>query len=104
MPSAQLQEFRLRPAVIVSKDENNSRLDDVMIAPCTSNISRQREATQYLIEGEEISRAGIRVASVVRCESLFTVNKSMILRVLGRLSSTGISHVDECLKNALDLD
>jgi mRNA interferase MazF len=103
MPSEQLQQFRLRPAVIVSKDENNSRLDDLMIAPCTSNISRQREPTQYLIEGEEIIQAGIRVASVVRCESLFTIYKSMVLRVLGRLSSSSMNHLNECLRNALGL-
>ena len=50
MPSAELKEFKLRPGLIVSKDLNNKRLNDVMIAICTSNISRSQEPTQYLIE------------------------------------------------------
>ena len=103
MPSERLLEFKVRPAVIVSKDENNDRLEDVIIAPCTSNVSRRREPTQYLIEGAEIAQAGIRVPSTVRCESLLAINKSMILRVLGRLSERGMDRVDGCLRNALGL-
>src|SRR5713226_3571436 len=73
MPSTGLAQFKLRPAVIVSKDVNNQRLDDIVVAPCTSNISRSREPTQYLIDGAEITTAGVRVASVVRCEALMTI-------------------------------
>lgn len=104
MPSEELRQFKLRPAVIVSKDENNEKLDDVMVAPCTSNISRRMEPTQYLIAGADVTHVGIRVSSVVRCESLFTINKSMVIRVLGRLSERGRNSVDRCLKNALGLE
>ena len=103
MPSKELRKFKLRPGLIVSKDLNNKRLDDVIIAICTSNISRSQEPTQYLIEGDEIVQAGIKVASVVKCESLLTLNKSMIIKVLGILSENGIRKVDECLKDALEL-
>jgi mRNA interferase MazF len=103
MPSERLKKFKRRPGLIVSKDVNNDRLDDVIIAICTSNISRKQEPTQYLIEGEEIAQAGIKVASVVKCESLLSINKSMIIKVLGRLSEKGIQKVNECLKDALEL-
>lgn len=103
MPTSELKEFKLRPGLIVSKDLNNERLDDLIIAICTSNISRSQEPTQYLIEGDEIVRAGIKVPSVVKCESLLTINKSMIIKVLGTLSDNGIRRVNECLKDALEL-
>ncbi|MBI4787507.1 MAG: type II toxin-antitoxin system PemK/MazF family toxin [Chloroflexi bacterium] len=74
-----------------------------MVAPCTSNISRSQEPTQYLIEGGEIGTAGIRVPSVVRCEALLTIPKSMVIRTLGRLSGTAMTTVDGCLRNALAL-
>lgn len=103
MPSEELRGFKLRPGLIVSKDLNNDRLDDVIIAICTSNISRRQEPTQYLIEGNEIIQAGIKVTSVVKCESLLSINKSMIIKVIGRLSINGISKVNDCLKDALEL-
>lgn len=40
MPSRQFQEFKLRPAVIVSANDINQILDDVMVVPCTSNRNR----------------------------------------------------------------
>lgn len=104
MPSSELKEFKLRPALIVSKDLNNKRLDDVIIAICTSIISRRQEPTQYLIEGDEIAQSGIKVPSVVKCESLLTISKSMIIKLLGTLSEDGIHKVNDCLKNALELE
>lgn len=65
MPSTQLQEFKVRPAVIISASRLNSILEDVIIAPCTSNTNRSLTVTQYLITGDEIIAAGIRVDSVV---------------------------------------
>lgn len=103
MPSEELRGFKFRPALIVSKDLNNARLDDVIIAICTSNIARSQESTQYLIDDDEIARAGIKVPSVVRCESLLTISKSMIIRVLGRLSESGMQEVGRCLRDALGL-
>jgi len=100
MPSTRLTQFKLRPAVVVSKDVNNQRLDDIVVAPCTSNISWSGEATQYLIDGAEITTAGIRVPSAVRCEALMTIPKAMIMRTLGRLSNAAVAAVNGCLRDA----
>jgi len=82
---------------------NNLRLDDVIIAPCTSNTSRWREPTQYLIDGSEITTAGVRVPSVVRCEALMTIPKTLIVRTLGHLSDAAVTAVNDCLRDALAL-
>ncbi|MBU0491923.1 MAG: type II toxin-antitoxin system PemK/MazF family toxin [Chloroflexi bacterium] len=103
MPSTGLTQFKLRPAVIVSKDPNNQRLDDVMVAPCTSNVSRSQEPTQYLITGQEIADAGIRVPSVVRCEVIMAIPKSVVMRALGRLSNTAMAAINDSLRDALEL-
>lgn len=103
MPSQELKEFKFRPGLLVSKDLNNNRLKDVIIAICTTNVSRNQESTQYFIQGDEIAQAGIKIESVVKCESLLTINKSMITKVLGNLSESGILKVNECLKDSLGL-
>jgi mRNA interferase MazF len=41
MPSTQLKQFKIPPAVIVSADRLNQVLDDVMVIPCTSNTNRR---------------------------------------------------------------
>jgi mRNA interferase MazF len=65
MPSTQLQQFKVRPAVIVSADMLNQVSDDVMVVPCTSNTRRAIAVTQYLITGDETVAVGIRVDSVI---------------------------------------
>ena len=103
MPSTRLTQFKLRPAVVVSKNVNNQRLSDVIVAPCTSNTSRHREATQYLIDGMEIAATGIRVPSIVRCEALMTIPKTLIVGTLGCLSDAAMKAINECLRDALAL-
>jgi mRNA interferase MazF len=103
MPSTGLTQFKLRPAVIVSANQLNQILDDVMIVTCTSNANRPLTSTQYLITEEEIMLAGIRVESVVRCQSVFTINKPMIMRKLGSLTSEAMHQVNQCLMLALEL-
>ena len=66
MPSTQLQQFKLRPAVIISADRLNQVLDDLMVVPCTSNTNRNLAAIHYPIAGDEIINAGIRVKSMVQ--------------------------------------
>ena len=103
MPSTGLVRFKLRPAVVVSKDANNQRLDDLIVAPCTSNVSRSQLPTQYLITGAEVITAGIRVPSSVRCEMLMTIPKMLIVRCLGHLSDAAIAAINACLQDALAL-
>jgi mRNA interferase MazF len=103
MPSTQLQEFKVRPAVIVSADSLNRTFNDVMVVPCTSNTRRTLTATQYLITKDEASFVGIRVESVIRCESIFTLNQAMVLRKLGELGAGTLSQVNQCLITALSL-
>lgn len=103
MPSTELTQFKRRPAVIISANYLNEILDDVMVVPCTSQTNRTLTRTQYLITGDEIDLAGIRVESVIRCESIFTLNKSMIIRKLGQVSEAAINQIDNCLLIALEL-
>ena len=103
MPSTQLQQFKIRPAIVVSADLINQMSDDLMVVPCTSNTRRSLLSTQYLITGDETVTIGIRVDSVVRCESIFTLNQSMVLRRLGVLSDRTIERINDCLVEALSL-
>jgi mRNA interferase MazF len=103
MPSTNLQDFRVRPTVVVSANLLNRILDDIMVVPCTSNTNRPLTQTQYLIEGDEVTSVGVRVKSVVRCESIFTVNQSMIIKKLGVFRNATINQINTCLSIALDL-
>ncbi len=103
MTATKFTQTKVRPAIIVSKDLNNARLDDVVIVPCSSNLDHSYEPTQYLIVGKELTESGIRVPSVIRCEAIMVIHKSMILKRIGKLSTLTMQKVASGLKDALGL-
>lgn len=97
---------KVRPALIIQADRNNARLQDTIVALITSNTARAGlEPTQYLIDlsHPDWRSSGLRLPSVVKCESLYTFHNGRILRTLGRLSDATMRQVNNCLKASLDL-
>src|SRR5438105_10610098 len=80
---------KVRPALIVQSDHNNTRLNETIIAAITSNTSRVREATQLLVDVATADGAasGLLHNSAVRCERLHAIPQVDVRRVIGHLSS-----------------
>lgn len=97
---------KIRPALVVQADRNNQGWADVIIAPVTRTTHRaSRGPTQLLVDPAtpDGSGSGLLHVSVVRCESLVTVEQRLILRTIGRLSASSMAQIDDCLKASLDL-
>ncbi len=96
---------KLRPALVVQSDHNNTRLNETIIAAITSNIARVHEATQLLVEvaTPEGTASGLLHDSAVRCERLHSIPQADVRRVFGRLSATFMGQINDCLKAALGL-
>lgn len=95
-----------RPAVIISNDYNNARLDDVLLVPLTSNTSRAtREPTQVVIEmnSEEGKAGGLRLDSVIDCTVIATIPKTLLVNKIGQFPNEVMERVDMCLMVALSI-
>lgn len=95
-----------RPAVIISNDGNNARLDDVLLVPLTSNVSRaQREPTQVVVEmnSPEGKMGGIRLDSVIDCTVIATIPKTLLVNKIGAFPNEVMERVDMCLMVALSI-
>lgn len=95
-----------RPAVIISNDYNNVRLDDVLLVPLTSNVTRaQREPTQVVVEmaTPEGKAGGIRLDSVIDCTVIATIPKTLLVNKIGAFPNEVMERVDMCLMIALSI-
>lgn len=95
-----------RPAVIISNDYNNARLDDVLLVPLTSNTSRaSHEPTQVVIDmkSPEGQAAGIRLDSVIDCTVIATIPKTLLVNKIGAFPNEVMERVDMCLMVALSI-
>ena len=105
-PQGPGQPPKRRPALVVQSDRNNCRLVNSIFAMITSNISlAQREPTQLLIDisTPEGKGSGLAQISAVKCENLYTLPTSLVLRKLGALPKPLLDKIDECLRASLDL-
>ncbi len=97
---------KVRPALVVQNDRDNRRLVNTIIVQITSVTRRGLEPTQLLVEiatAEGLS-SGLRQDSVVNCVNILTLDKTKVLRKLGRLSDSMLTAVNEWLKVALGLE
>ena len=95
-----------RPAVIISNDYNNTRLDDVLLVPLTSNVSRAgREPTQVVVQMDspEGKEAGLRLDSVIDCTVIATIPKTLLVNKIGQFPQEIMERVDQCLMIALSI-
>src|ERR1700722_1837178 len=93
-----------RPAVIISNDNNNARLDDVLLVPLTSNVTRAgREPTQVVVSmtSEEGKAAGLRLDSVIDCTVIATIPKTLLVNKIGAFPQETMERVDQCLMIAM---
>lgn len=93
-----------RPAVIISNDYNNTRLDDVLLVPLTSNTTRaQREPTQVIVamDTAEGKAAGLRLDSVVDCTVIATIPKTLLVNKIGAFPQETMERIDQCLMIAM---
>ncbi len=97
---------KVRPALVVQSESNNSRLTNTIVAMITRSTQRaQHEPTQYLLDPAtpEGNAAGVLHPSAITCENLLTVEQQLIFRKIGSLSAAAMQQVDNCLKAALQL-
>jgi mRNA-degrading endonuclease toxin of MazEF toxin-antitoxin module len=93
-----------RPAVLISNDYNNSRLDDVLLVPLTSNTTRAtREPTQVVVmmNTPEGQAGGLRLDSVIDCTVIATIPKTLLVNKIGAFPQETMESVDQCLMIAM---
>ena len=78
--------FRCRPAIVVSADAYNQISQDGVFVLITTNTDR-RNQYDLVIERrhEEFGMTGLRSESAVRIDKIFTLNKRLVAREIGKL-------------------
>ncbi|MDR3569709.1 MAG: type II toxin-antitoxin system PemK/MazF family toxin [Syntrophobacteraceae bacterium] len=98
-PAVGAEATKVRPAVVVSNDINNTHSPIVSIAPVTSSVSRI-----YSFEVEVPAQSGgLELNSKVMPNQTRAVDKVRLLKKIGRLPPDIMEKVDSALKLHYDL-
>ena len=85
VPFTNLKEAKQRPALIISNDFHNAKVDDVVICGITSNI--KDEIHSVLLEQKDMKEGNIHFLSRIKADKIFTIHKSIIIKTLGSVDA-----------------
>jgi mRNA interferase MazF len=103
-PFSNLKSAKRRPAVVVSKTENEK--NDVIVAFISSVIPVSFSATDYLFNStnRDFKNSGLKKESIIKLDKLSTLNKEIFTGELGTLSADTLKELNKRLRIALDLN
>ncbi len=85
-----------RPVVVLQNNDGNIYCPTLIIAPITSQIKKKNQPTHCYLE--EVH--GLLYPSMVCLEQIRTIDKSRVIRYIGRLTRKQMRQVDEaCLES-----
>lgn len=96
--------YKLRPALIVSA--NQSQQDDFIVAFISTVIPSSPTHPAHLIINDSdnfFQTTGLHKTSVIKCDKLMTVNKSIVQGLMGELPDTIMKTINTKLKTALSI-
>jgi mRNA interferase MazF len=97
--------LKKRPALVVQHDRYNRRRAVVILAAITSSKSHRRLPCKVPVTktSPEGRKAGLKMDSVVDCQTLITIPKEVITKKLGSFPKGFMPKIDAALKDALNL-
>ena len=83
-PYTDLSGAKKRPALVVSSAEFNSKQDDLICCLITSNP--QQSPYSIKINDKDMENGSLEFESRIKPHRIFTINKKLIYKTLGRLN------------------
>ena len=97
-PTTGVEIKKTRPVIIVSNDWINQHSQLVVVVPLTSNIKRVSPSEVIIPKGS----GGLDYDSKAATDQIRAIDKSRIVKKLGRLEADIFEEVSNALKNTLD--
>jgi mRNA interferase MazF len=105
-PFTDLTATKVRPAVVVSPDRAHRVTGDAILAALSSVIpKRSLLPTELLIADRSpgFAATGLKCSSLLLCGKLFTMERRLVLRWLGRLDDRLTARLDQAVGAAVGL-
>ncbi len=90
----------VRPVLVIQNNIGNKYSPTIIVAAITSQINKAKLPTHVEIDAKNY---GLPKDSVVLMEQLRTIDKKRLREKIGRVGSSAMKDVDECLKISLGL-
>ncbi len=103
-PFTDLSRKKVRPALVISNDNYNTKQDDIVLLLITSNVSRL-SPDDYVLDtnNPEFKNTGLKEASAFRVGKIQTLKKTLLNSRLGFAGSKTLKEIERKLRNLLQI-
>lgn len=84
LPFTDLSGTKQRPVLILSKTDYNGS-DDIITCGITSNLKDAEHSV--IIDNKNLSEGQIPITSRIKVDKLFTLEKSLVRKIIGRINN-----------------
>ncbi len=92
---------KLRPVLVISSNELNRISDDLIVLKITG--SPHFREFQVELEQRDLLKGKLKKKSFIDCSSVFTVEKSLVIKSIGEIRPVKIDEVKETLKRTFGI-
>ncbi|MEK6917509.1 MAG: type II toxin-antitoxin system PemK/MazF family toxin [Nanoarchaeota archaeon] len=83
-PFSDLSSIKQRPVLVLSKNDYNDKYEDIVTCGITSNL--KDPSFSVLIDNNSLDEGSVPVKSRIKADKLFTINKGVIRKKIGRIN------------------
>lgn len=98
-PFSDLSGAKKRPVLIISNNDYNNNHSDLVTCGITSNILDREYSV--LINNENLAEGNLPITSIIKTDKLFTLDKSIVQKKIGRLNPQTFNHVKKILSELM---
>ena len=90
-PFTDLSATKKRPVLVLSYSSFNKKNQDILLCQITHNLKQKDHSV--LIDNANLEKGSLAVESLVKANKIFTIDKSLIIKKIGKLNSKTYSKV-----------
>ena len=92
-PYTNLVDIKQRPALVLSKNEDNERKEDLIVCAITSQLKESTES--ILITTENLEKWALPKQSAIKVSKIFSLDKNIIRKSFGKINEATLEEVKE---------
>ena len=100
-PFSNLEETKVRPAVVISNNFFNNNSDDFIAVPITSII--KEDSYSVMIGQNDLDFGKLLKESRIRVDKIFTVEKNLIIMKIGVINNKTFENIKSKIKDIFSL-
>ena len=86
---------KVRPVLVLSKDQFNNTSQDVIVCAITSNLEKHSYSLQ--ISQKDLEEGTLHTSSTIKIENILKVDKTLLLKKIGKIKEPTFTQAQEKL-------